>query len=892
MKKIIPLLLICYLYSTYLLAQDTLYATSFEYMLPGSFDRYTDLDRIIIENNNCKIETVSTFAHFQLFGSIKEAESLDLIINKSGQIYIFFIDGTIYELDLITNELVFFDQLPFGNVDGGRQGAVILNDTTWLISGGEVYSYHVPSKSLSGGWGGVPGYNNGAVPDLTLYNGEVIFTYNGVPQYHDFYRLNLDDTPVTVDSLFSYAPVGNLDYIYGLASIPKGCDSAMMYGVSFERFINTHPTFVTQIDIENGTSTRICPVDKIYTGLASTYELDVFPCQLLIDLDADDSSGTSGQDYADNSVCPNTIVPISDVDGLIESERPLDSLRVHFQAGHWDGAAEQLLFTAPGPWTGEWLPNGDLVLRFPVAAQQVDWSIALQQIQYVHTANLPTPGLRTFELIAYSATQSDTAYAYLQVLAGVSAGRDTSLQFCASDAGIDLSNYLAGATSLDGEWLPDGTAEFDPSTAPAQSLLYYVVSHNQGCSTDTARFTITVEPGPAIDLGPDRTLCAGDSLYLAPLGGGYASYTWSDGHSTLNRILTGAGVYAITVTDILGCTTSAAIAISLSDVQPIIYGDSLLCPDALPATFQVTPYPVILWSTGATTPSTLLTTVGPLQVYVEDTLGCSGSSSWLVQQSDPLLIDIAIRPATCAETADGAIELAGVEGGYPPYTVELEGQWILVGESIDKLNSGQYSIEVTDSESCLLDSVLYIPAGLIQKMDLGPDLVFVPGDDLRITHRGVPIQVPIEWQVEGAVAEYESSATDLLLQELSGTIQVIASASSDEVCIEGDTLLVTYQPDYDIFVPNAFSPNSDGINDVLSVFCRDTKASVLQMQVFDRWGGLVWEGVEFSVNDNSQGWDGLQGFDSLHPGVYVWTVELQFSDGKVKTFSGDVLLMR
>jgi gliding motility-associated-like protein len=91
----------------------------------------------------------------------------------------------------------------------------------------------------------------------------------------------------------------------------------------------------------------------------------------------------------------------------------------------------------------------------------------------------------------------------------------------------------------------------------------------------------------------------------------------------------------------------------------------------------------------------------------------------------------------------------------------------------------------------------------------------------------------------------------------------------------------------DLYAPNAFSPNDDGLNDVFSVFGGEGVASVRLLRVWDRWGGLVFEGRDLPA-DGSAGWDGR----GCQPGQYTWQYEARLSSGRPVVGAGTVLLVR
>ena len=95
-----------------------------------------------------------------------------------------------------------------------------------------------------------------------------------------------------------------------------------------------------------------------------------------------------------------------------------------------------------------------------------------------------------------------------------------------------------------------------------------------------------------------------------------------------------------------------------------------------------------------------------------------------------------------------------------------------------------------------------------------------------------------------------------------------------------------------IFIPNAFSPNGDGFNDLFFPFGDKSAELVTYFKIFDRWGELVYETKNVNLNDSTAGWDGRMGGKAMNPGVFVYIIEIQFIDGVVKLFKGDVTILK
>jgi gliding motility-associated-like protein len=99
-----------------------------------------------------------------------------------------------------------------------------------------------------------------------------------------------------------------------------------------------------------------------------------------------------------------------------------------------------------------------------------------------------------------------------------------------------------------------------------------------------------------------------------------------------------------------------------------------------------------------------------------------------------------------------------------------------------------------------------------------------------------------------------------------------------------------------VYIPSAFSPgNSDGYNDLLRVFLGDETLKVKWFKVFDRWGNMVYEDVDFSKAESqniNRGWNGVFKGEALDPAVFTYHVQVEFTDGEVKDYKGDVMLVR
>jgi gliding motility-associated-like protein len=127
-----------------------------------------------------------------------------------------------------------------------------------------------------------------------------------------------------------------------------------------------------------------------------------------------------------------------------------------------------------------------------------------------------------------------------------------------------------------------------------------------------------------------------------------------------------------------------------------------------------------------------------------------------------------------------------------------------------------------------------------------------------------------------------------MLYENPGAYAVALMVVSDHGCKDTIVKQIVVEEDFAIYVPDAFSPNGDGVNDVF--LPKGVGITRYEMNIFDRWGERI-----FTSNDMENGWDGSfprRGTEELKQDVYVWHIKLMSVRGKAKEISGKVTLMK
>ena len=122
-------------------------------------------------------------------------------------------------------------------------------------------------------------------------------------------------------------------------------------------------------------------------------------------------------------------------------------------------------------------------------------------------------------------------------------------------------------------------------------------------------------------------------------------------------------------------------------------------------------------------------------------------------------------------------------------------------------------------------------------------------------------------------------------------VNVEITITDSSGCTASDEVSVIVRRPQEVFIPNAIQPGA-APNERLVVFAGSSVAAVEYMRVYDRWGGYVYEDMNFEPNDFAHGWDGKIKGAEASPGVYVYYVLVRYIDGRTELFTGDVTVLR
>ncbi|HNK42247.1 MAG TPA: gliding motility-associated C-terminal domain-containing protein, partial [Flavobacteriales bacterium] len=382
---------------------------------------------------------------------------------------------------------------------------------------------------------------------------------------------------------------------------------------------------------------------------------------------------------------------------------------------------------------------------------------------------------------------------------------------------------------------------------------------------------VAILPVVNIDLGPDTTLCSGQVLVL-DAGTSGLNYTWNTGATTQTIQATTSGTYSVSASN-GACAGQDAISLTFDPSPTDPLQDTIACAGGTITLDAGNPGCTWLWNTGATTPTIDVVSSGTYSVTVTNAMNCSGHFDAEVTFADPPVVDLGPDTVLC----EG--DVLTLDAGNPGATY----QWSNGQDTrtINVTSGGIYSVVVNNGLCTGTDG---ISTTFNQRPDrLGTHQFFTCLDK-------EPHYVVISAGNNGSSYEWSTGASSqVILAGAYGWYYVDITNSLD--CSVRDSAVVTEFCDPSLYVPNSFTPNGDGVNDIWHA--DGNNIGYFNLNVFDRGGQVIFHSENFTY-----GWDGKIDGEDAPPGVYVWRMEYRFvkdtegKEGMIHSQLGHVTLLR
>ncbi len=396
------------------------------------------------------------------------------------------------------------------------------------------------------------------------------------------------------------------------------------------------------------------------------------------------------------------------------------------------------------------------------------------------------------------------------------------------------------------------------------------------------------------------------SVFLNFVNGGNPPYTYSIGNFTnvpFGDTISGlqAGGYTILIQDSLDCEIEIPIEIDQpSEIEAEYDIQNVNCQGDTSGTIDMTlaggsgNY-TVAWSTGDTAYTLRNLPSGDYTVVVTDDLGCTFTDQVSISEPDDVLVATAFtEPTTCNNGRDGVIHIDAM-GGTQPYSFSIDslnydGAFTKIG-----LEAGEYTAYVQDANGCLftIDGLEVDEPVANSLAAAAQDTIIEFGDSTQILsfiNVTPPDTAAYVWSHLGPASLSCYDCPNPVASPIEDTKYFLEVTDSDG-CMAIAEVMIRVTRNHIVYVPNGFSPNGDGYNDVFFVNA-PPQAELEMFRVFDRWGEVIFERRGVPANDSTNGWDGKFNGKDVNQGVYTWYCRVRFKDGEIQLLKGHITLVR
>ncbi len=526
----------------------------------------------------------------------------------------------------------------------------------------------------------------------------------------------------------------------------------------------------------------------------------------------------------------------------------------------------------------------DTSIAYPGPVNYWNWNFgdntpnsSLQNPTHTYTS----PGTYTVTLIVGTTTgcnlnDFDTTTIVITVTNGPNATVTPPLSICPGS-----SATLAATGGGTYAWSTGATTSSVTVTPTATTT--YTVTVSQGLCSGTVTTTVTVDPLPTITT-TSSTVCPGDTAVLSASGANM--FTWMPMNQTGSTIVvspTSTTTYTVIGTGANGCTATATATATVANALNATISPTVSICSGTSATLIAGGGTNYLWIPGNMT--TVSVTVSPISnTTYTVTVSTGGCSATVVVAVNILALPtVTVSSGQTCEggsvtlTATGAITYLWTPGN-------LTGSSASVSPSASQV----YTVTATGGNGCSATGQGFVT------VNASPLAAF--NTDPTDAQPGVNTIYFINTSSGGTswLWNFGDNSTSSLENPVHtytdpGTYLVWLIVTNANGCIDSISMSVEIKPDWSIYLPNAFTPDGNGHNELF--FAYGTNILEFEMYIFDRWGKLI-----FQSKDINKGWDGkVQNGNSdalVQEDVYVWKVRVTDIFKKQHQLAGSVTVIR
>jgi len=243
----------------------------------------------------------------------------------------------------------------------------------------------------------------------------------------------------------------------------------------------------------------------------------------------------------------------------------------------------------------------------------------------------------------------------------------------------------------------------------------------------------------------------------------------------------------------------------------------------------------------------------------------------------------------CHGEQTGIIEIMDVEGGTPTYNFFVD-QMPIDDPKMEELPAGDYAIRIVDAADCYYDTLITLsePQAILAGPEISEQTV-TQGRDVEVNIETNLAQEDIARVIWTPAIDCDNCLAytfDNVQEDLRYQVTIVDKNN----CEASLDLRIIVNSELALYLPNIINPNSED-NGIFFPQTANETFMVKEMNIYDRWGNLVFANNNFAVNDPAHGWDGTFNSGQAEIGVYLYTIVLE-NESKTIQLSGDVTLLK
>ena len=446
------------------------------------------------------------------------------------------------------------------------------------------------------------------------------------------------------------------------------------------------------------------------------------------------------------------------------------------------------------------------------------------------------------------------------------------------EAGVDITECEGETITLTGSGTAtsyswnNGVTDGVGFTQPVGTVTYTVIGVDANGCENTDEVDVTIESEPTVSAGTNFSVCEGEPITLT--GSGTAtSYTWDndviDGVSFTQPV--GTVTYTVTGTSGSNCSASDQVQVTVNPNPSVNAGtDQSICAGD-EVTLTATGADSYNWDNGVT--NGVPFTPGSTTIYTvtgEDSNGCTATDEVTVTVNPIPTVGAGVDQTICEGEE---IMLSGT--GADSYTWDND---VVDGNLFAPSSTTTYTVTGEDANGCINTATVTIT------------VTTQPNADFTATPNTGQSPLEVEftnnsnngtsynWDFGNGDTESSNTITDqIVIYTEPGEYEVWLTVTNGDCVDEMSAIIIVQDLPLSYVIPNIFTPNNDGSNDLLHMNLQN--AASFEMEIFNRWGNRV--GVVDSV-DPEDGWDGrdINTGSPVSEGVYFYKYKIVDLNGE------------